>query len=162
MVTIRQQIFDAVVAQLRTVKTTNQWTAYGMTGDYLTNIGDQVHPWRTSAFQPEELPGVVPRDLDEPVEPMSEGSQRMKRQLHIQIVVAVGGEDAADQLRKIFGDLDIAVGLGRDSYWGNLASETVPRISRSVLDQESLKVAGGIYEFYIHYPTLAFNPFNGS
>lgn len=162
MITIRQQIFTEVVAKLRTVKTSQAWTAYGMTGNYLTNIGDQVHPWRTSAFQPEELPGIIPRDLDEPIEPMHLGAERTTRQLHIQVVVAVGGEDAADQLRKIFGDLDIAFGQGRDERWGGLASETIPRISRSVLDQESLKVAGGIYEVYIHYPTLAFNPFNGS
>lgn len=162
MITIRQQIFSEVVAKLQTVKTSNSWTAYGMTGNYLTNIGDQVHPWRTSAFNPSELPGIIPRDLDEPIEPLGQGIERTTRQLHIQVVVAVGGEDAAEQLRKIFGDLDIAFGQGRDERWGGLASETVPRISRSVLDQESLKVAGGIYEVYIHYPTLAFNPFNGS
>lgn len=133
-----------------------------MSGNYLTNVGEQVHPWRTVEFQPDELPGMIPRDLDEPIEPMKIGSERTTRQLHIQITIAVGGDDAADELRKIFGDLDIACGLGRDARWGGLASETVPRISRSVLDQESFKVAGGIYELYIHYPTLAFNPFNGS
>lgn len=162
MITIRQQIFTKVVAQLQSVRTANTWSAYGLSGNYLSEIGAQVHPWRTSAFQANELPGVIPRDLDEPIEPMSQGSERMIRQLHVQVVVAVGGEDAADQLRKIFGDLDIAFGLGQADGWGGLSTKTVPRISRSVLDQESQKVAGGIYEVYIHYPTLAFNPFNGS
>lgn len=162
MITIRQQIFDEVVARLRTIKTTNSWSLFGMTGNYLTNIGDQVHPWRSSAFQANELPGIVPRDLDEPVKLSSLSSDRTERELHIQIVVAVDGEDAEDQLRVIFGDLDIAFGLGRADRWGGLTSETRPRISRSVLDQESRRVSGGIYEAYIEYPTLAFNPFNGN
>jgi hypothetical protein len=56
--TIRQTIFDLVVAGLRQAVTTNTYTLYGQTRNFETNIGNSVHPWRSAPFSESELPGV--------------------------------------------------------------------------------------------------------
>jgi hypothetical protein len=37
--TLRQQIFEAVVAQLKLIQTANEYQFYGVTGNYNSNLG---------------------------------------------------------------------------------------------------------------------------
>lgn len=166
MQTIRQQIFDKVVAALRDIKTTNTWESYGMTGNYSTNVGNNVHAWRSTPFSVDELNahggGLVVRDLDAIADKGDTRDSRTKWSLHIQVIVEVSGDDADSALRTIFGDLDSAFYKGRSTGWDGLSNDTRPRVVRSVLEQESARVAGGVYEVYIDYATLAFNSYNGN
>lgn len=158
--TLRQQAFEKVVDQLRLIKTTNSYTLFGVTANYKTNVGDSVHVWRSAPFQADELPGLIVRDLDEIKELSDKYGDREKRSLHIQITIAVADDTPQEELNAIFGDLDTAFGVGRASNWDGLVQETRPRIARTVGDQESLKIAGGVYEVYLDYATRAFYPYN--
>jgi hypothetical protein len=158
--TLRQQIFEAVVAQLKLIQTANEYQFYGVTGNYNSNLGSSVYPWRSAPFAKQNLPALVVRDIDELIKEPTPGAQRVERQLHMMINIVVDGDSASDDLRdKYFADVDIAIGLGRQSRWGNLTGNTRPRLTRSVLEQESDVLAGGIVEFYIDYPTYAFYPY---
>lgn len=99
---------------------------------------------------------MIVRDLDEPILEPTVRAQRVTRQLHMQVEIVLSGTNSMDDLRKHYSDVEAAIGEGRETVWADITSETRPRISRSVLEQESLKVAGGIFEFYIDYPTMAF------
>lgn len=154
---VRQEIFNRVVAQLRRIRTGNTYTMYGEAPKhYFTDIGLKVFPWRAAPFQPNELPGLIVRDLDEPVHLPAPRSQGIIRQLHIQVEIALKGDNAMDDLRLIYADVEAAIGEGRESVWADITSDTRPRLSRAIVEQESAKIAGGIFECYIDYPTLAF------
>jgi hypothetical protein len=153
---LREEIFTRYVNQLRRIRTSNTYTLYGETRNYLTDAGMNVRPWFSGKFQVAELPGLVPRDLDEPILEPTPRAQRVTRQLHVQTEIVVAGDDAADLLRMVFADVEAAIGEGRDSVWADITSDTRPRISRSVLEQESNRIAGGIFECFIDYPTFAF------
>lgn len=147
---------ESVVAQLGRIRTGNTYTLRGQTKNYLTDVGLHVFVWRATPFLRNELPGLIARDLDEPVvqaTPMSEG---VLRQLHLQVEVVLGGDTPIVDLWKAYADIDSAIGEGRESVWADFTGATRPRINRSVVDQDSAKIAGGIIEFYIDYPTLAF------
>lgn len=161
MKTLRQQIFEAVVTQLKLIKTANQYQFYGVTGNYQSDLGSSVFPWRSAPFtDPSHLPALVVRDIDELVKEASPGAPRVERQLHMQINIIVPGSEAATDLRdKYFADVDIAIGVGRQARWGGISGNTRPRLTRSVLERESDVLAGGIVEFYIDYPTYAFYPY---
>lgn len=161
-ITIRQQIVTKVITQLKRIKTSNTYSIYGNTANYLTNAGDNVNEWRDAPFGPDELPALIVRDLSEPViESPSPRSDRIVRQLHIQVeAVAIGDNPSAD-IRKMLADVEAAIGEGRLSEWNDISFNTKPLASKSVLKQESWKLAGGIFECVIEYPTLAFDSFNG-
>lgn len=152
---VRQEIFTRFVAQLRRIKTTNTYTLYGDTLPYLTNFGDLVFPWRAIPFAPGEK-GIIVRDLDEPVIESSARSERVVRQLHMQVEVVLADDDPITKLWQAYADIEAAIGEGRESVWADITSNTRPRISRSLVEQESAKIAGGIVECFIDYPTLAF------
>lgn len=152
---LRQEIVDRIVTQLRRIKQANTYTLYGETRNYFTDFGDTVYQWRAAPFHPGES-GLIIRDLDEPVIESTPRSERVTRQLHIQVEVVLSGNDPVDDLRKVFADVEAAIGEGRESVWADITSNTRPRITRTVVEQESAKVAGGILEVFIDYPTQAF------
>lgn len=154
--TRRQDIFNKVVAQLRKIKVANTYTMYGDTDNYLTDVGLHVYAWRAAPFPPNTQMALVVRDLDEPAELSAPRSSRQERSLHMQVEIVISGDVAMETLRDVFADVEAAVGEGRESVWDSITSDTRPRITRSVLEQESAKIAGGIFEFFIDYPTLAF------
>ena len=152
----REEIFTKVVTGLQGILTTNTYTLHGRTFNFETNLGSSVHPWRSAALDEAELPGVIPRDLDEIRELADKYSEAEKRSIHIQCAVVASGDTSPATMRKIFGDLDGAFGVGRETGWDGLSTETRPRLTRMILDQESLKITGGIYEVYIDYAIPAF------
>jgi hypothetical protein len=161
MKTIRQQIFESVVAQLKLIQTDNQYQFYGVTGSYNSDLGSRVYPWRSAPETDKtRYPFIVVRDIDELVKEASPGAPRVERQLHMLINIVISGDGAAEDLRdKYYPDVDVAIGQGRLTGWGGLAGNTRPRLTRSVFEQESEMLAGGIVEFYIDYPSYAFYPY---
>jgi len=162
MSTIRQQIFEAVVAQLKTINTGTQYQFYGVTGNYQSNIGSKVFAWRSApATQDSEYPFLVVRDLDESVKEPSAEAKRVEKQLHMLINIVTRGNNAADELRKkYYPDIEIALGVGARNRWGLNTGATRPKLTRSLFEQESDALAGGVVEFYIDYPQYAWYPFS--
>lgn len=159
--TIRQQIFQAVIDQLKTINTATTYQFYGVSGNYTSNLGSRVYPWRSAPeTQATKYPFLVVRDIDELHKEPSPGAPRIERSLHVLINIATIGDSAADDLRNMYyPDVEIAIGLGRLTRWGGLSGNTRPRLNRTVSDQESDVFAGGVVEFYIDYPSYAFYPY---
>ena len=141
---------------------------------FKTDLGLNVFVWRTGTFSEEELEGMpdgalVIRDIDEiktvegdqtKVNKLS--TEKFMRELHIQCEIVTSGTDAAEKFRKAVADIETAI--RKDVRWKDaegkpLAIGTRPRIDRSVVEQQSRKVGGDIYEFFIHYVTGAFNAY---
>lgn len=163
----RDRIVKAVIARLEAIQTG---------AGYQTNVGEHVFYWRTGTMSEEELNGfsehaaLVVRDLDETKATDGDhtkitklNTQKFSRDLHIQIEIVCGDEDAPTRLRKYIADIETAI--GKDIRWRDvdtgqpLAIGTRPRIDRSVVEQESKKIGGVVYEFFIFYATDAFNPY---
>lgn len=161
MNTIRQQIFEAVVTQLKTIRTANTYQFYGVTGNYLSEIGQKVYAWRSAPTTPaEEFDYLIVRDIDELVKEPTIEAKRVEKQLHIVINIIVRGNNAAEDLRnKYYPDIEIALGVGAANRWGIGTGATRLRLTRSLFDQESDSLAGGIIEFYIDYPQYAWYPY---
>lgn len=161
--TKRQRIVDAIEARLKLIKTTNTYDTPAGPQNYQTNAGNSVYVWRTGTFADEELAegALVLRDLDEakhrPEKDHPYQGNRFKRELHIQIELLGVGETAIDFVRQIIGDIEAAI--RQDQRWNKLALGTRPRIDRAVVEQESRKVGGVLYEFFIDYVTEAFNSY---
>lgn len=154
----RQTLVDLIVEQLRTIKTSNSYTIYNQTGNYKTNIGDSVWLWRNVTFDDDEPDSLIVRDMDEPISLPSKNAERVERQLHVGVEL-IGKNAGSDKLRNEYlPDVEIAIGVGAKTRWNHLGC-TRPRKSISVTGQESVKIAGMIFEFYIDYPGYAFYPY---
>jgi hypothetical protein len=151
MDTKRQKIVDAIVTKYKTISVGN---------GYLTDVGGSVFEWRDAPFHERECPAINFRDLDEPIELSALRSKRVKRSLHCLSQVVTVGDTPMKDVRKIIADMEKAISeLIEDETFSALISDIRPRLNRAVLDQESLKFAGSTFEFYIDYPTQAFNSF---
>jgi hypothetical protein len=156
--TIRQQILDTLKTKLQGIS---------IAGGYQTNLGSSVHEWRSSPFMREELPALIWRDLDEPIEEHTRFSSRHQRSLHIQVEIVGEGATSPAQYRKMLADVEKAIKAGQledGTWWAGtggegLALRTRPRMSRLVVEQESLKIAGGFYECFIDYVTRDFDQY---
>lgn len=152
--TIRQQIVTRIELALREIRTANS---------FKSDAGLNVWPWRSIPFKENELPAIILRDLDEPIIRDSKYPQRHRRTLHIQIEIVCQGTASPAQYREILADVEQALRSGYDEesqfWWGDLAYDVQPRISRMVLAQESYKIAGGFYECFVDYVTRAFDQY---
>lgn len=167
--TKRERIVGRVVNRLHQIRMDLEPEVYN------TSVGKNVFEWRTGIFSPEELEAfegemaLVVRDLDETkatdgdhtkVNTLS--TQKVTRDLHMQIEIVVAGTDAPQKARKIIADIESAIRKDirwRDAESKPLAIGTRPRIDRSIVEQESRKIGGVVYEFFIHYATQAFNSY---
>ena len=93
---IRQQIVTRIELALRDILVVN---------GFKSNAGQNVHVWRAIPFKETELPGIVLRDLDEPIAEDSRYTQRHHRSLHIQIEIVCQGTASAAQYREILADV---------------------------------------------------------
>lgn len=161
----RERIMDLVIARLKSILTT---------AGYQTNVGNNVDYWRTGSFSEEEMAdkpegALGVRDLDEikSVEGDNRkvargiGTEKFERDIHVQVEIAKTGEQSPTDVHKIIADIETAI--GKDVRWHEgakaLAIGTRPRIDRSLVDQQTLKTSGVVYEFFIRYVTDAFNPY---
>jgi hypothetical protein len=169
--TKREKIFGRVLNRLHQIRSDVEPDKYN------TQVGKHVFDWRTGYFSEEEMTSfedgaaLVLRDLDETKATNGDhnllvtqhgGIQKFERVLHMQIEIVGVGESAPTLIRKIIADIETAI--GQDTRWRDvngkaLALGTRPRIDRSVVEQESKKVGGVVYEYFIHYTTTAFNPY---
>lgn len=163
----RQKIVARVLLRFKDIKTDN---------DYETNVGNNVDYWRTGPYSEEEMAekpdgALGVRDIDEiktvegdqrRVVKHIGGTEKFERDLHIQVEIGKSGSQSPTDIHKIIADIETAI--GKDVRWKDadgkaLAVGTRPRLDRSIVDQQTLKTSGVIYEFFIRYITDAFNPY---
>src|ERR1051326_9216758 len=169
--TKREKIFGRVLNRLHQIRSDVEPDKYN------TQVGRHVFDWRTGYYSEDEISSfedgaaLALRDLDETkavngnhelMVAQHGGTQKFERVLHMQIEIVGTGESAPTLIRKIIADIETAI--GEDTRWRDvsgkaLALGTRPRIDRSVVEQESIKVGGVVYEFFIIYTTDAFNPY---
>jgi hypothetical protein len=156
--TIRQQIVDRFESKLQGIS---------IAAGYQTNVGANVHEWLAAPLMESNLPALIWRDLDEPIEEHTRFSSRHQRSLHMQVEIVGSGATSPREYRKLLADVEQAIKAGQledGTWWANasgesLALRTRPRMSRLVVEQESLKIAGGFYECFIDYVTLDFDQY---
>ena len=163
----RRKIVDRVIARLESILTDN---------DYETDVGKNVDYWRSGPYSEEEMAekpegALGVRDIDElktiegdqqKVAKGLGGKEKFQRDLHIQIEIGLAGTSSPTEVHKIIADIETAI--GKDVRWKDedgkaLAVGTRPRLDRSLVDQQTLKTTGVIYEFFIRYITDSFNPY---
>jgi hypothetical protein len=171
VLTKREKIVAQVVARLQSIAASNVTPP---PVGYQTNIGQNVYYWRTGAISEEELSSfaetaaLVVRDLDETKATDGDhtkvtklSTEKHARDLHMQVEIVCGGSDAPSRVHKIIADIEMAI--KNDVRWKAdgkpLAIGTRPRIDRSIVEQESRKIGGVVYEFFILYVTDSFNPY---
>ncbi len=151
---IRQQIFDALMARLQTISVAN---------GYETTLGANVDERRTTPWQETELPGLNVSEGDEEV--TAQGEVHIFS-LDINIEVTVTGTASQDQVRKTIADVTQAVGKppapASDVKFSALIDRVVP-VSIGALDfeQKDRKFGSVKLNFNIIYSTWAFDPYNG-
>ncbi len=162
--TKREILVELVLARLRTITTTN---------GFRTNAGGNVDYWRTGSYSEEEMAdktdaALILRDIDElktvegdPTKVNKVPTEKFLRHLHMQIEIALTGSQSPSEIHKVIADIEMAI--RKDVRWHTggkaVAVGTRPRLDRSVVEQNSLKTSGIVYEFFITYITDAFNPY---
>lgn len=148
LVPIRQQIIDALAAQLATITVDN-----GYQGD----LGLHLSEWETVPMDPAvESFRLEYRDADESQEYAAVGEHLHKLVVELRIVLA----DAAPLLamRKMIADVTVAIGV--DVSWGGLAQDT-QQDGNWVVDkgQAADTVSGARVKYVIEYTTEPWNPY---
>jgi hypothetical protein len=147
--TQRQQIVAALLTRLQGILTTS---------GYETNAGQHVFEWPDVELSEEdEMPAVVVRDTDGPVERATNS-----KDLHTMVVgieCLAKGSTAPAEVRKVMGDVVKAVGV--DLWFGGLAHDTnLVGTSIRQMSQEDRRLGGGEIVLQIEYLTDHMNLLN--
>ncbi len=143
---VRQQIVDAFITRMRTIKTIN---------GYETELGSNVTEWRATEWQESELPGCDVRDTGE--------STEVKGQYHyntvsIELEAKVQSATAPDVVRDVIADINKAIGT--DPSFGGLAYNVTPVENESIDFEKKDKSFGGVLmKLDISYRIKAFKPY---
>lgn len=166
--TKREKLMERIVLRFQGIRADLEPDVYN------TSVGNNVFYFRTGTISEEELEGMpdgalVVRDIDETkatdgeaTKKVTSGHEAFGRDLHVQVELLQSGTAAPIQLHKLIADIETAIRKDvrwRDSDGNALAAGTRPRLDRSVVEQESKKIAGNIYEFFVYYVTKAFNSY---
>lgn len=149
---LRQKIVDAIIVRMSSILTTN---------GYVTNIGSNVHDWRTQLHE-DELPAVSVCDLTaEIVTPDGVSNpRRVAHRLGVQIRIHAVRNETPANIRAMIADVTRAIGT--DDRWHSggvgLAMTTRPVRDGFLIPQETFEVIGGFVEIEVSYLTEKWNP----
>ena len=129
----RQDIFDAVVARLGSVAT--------------------VKPWRVSDLEVSELPALIVKDGEAPVDAGAEIG-RFQHNLTISVECLDHGTTAETAVRSMMEDVLTAV--GSDPTFGGLAHRTTITGTNLIVEHQKERVAAGVVGLIIRYRVGAF------
>ena len=142
-----QSIITAILAQLRTIKTT---------AGYETNAGNNVFEWRATPVEEGEMPGIVLRDTF-PEEIITIGAH--EHTLLIELFVFTTGATATTQARSVIADITKAMGAV-DRTWGGLAEDTQPAPGSGMGTEQANKLSAvALKSFYVAFTTEPYNPY---
>ncbi|HEX8773258.1 MAG TPA: hypothetical protein VF735_06595 [Pyrinomonadaceae bacterium] len=140
----RQQIIDAMKTRFSAITTA---------GGYATNIGNQVHEWRTTEIPADGLPAQSLRDpVDEVTLPDKDS---LMHRHHLNVILDLVIQESAEQAteaRKALADVVKAIGV--DPTWGGLAARTLPRREQIMTDAQGNWLGGARMEFVVEYDTM--------
>lgn len=145
-ISIRQQIVTGLLVRLRTILVSN---------GYETNLGSNIFEWKTTDFQPSEMPGAAVRDVPEGP-PVVRGDIHM-HVLGFSVEIKVSDADPATVLRAAVADVEKAVGLS-PKFSTFLVLNPVSNPDFDV-EQNDSKLGSATVEFSVVYQTPAFAPF---
>jgi hypothetical protein len=112
--TIRKQIMDAFETRLKGIL---------VTGGYATNLGANVKAWRTTDFQPDELPALSFKDTKNDRSSYSQLEYTNMLTIEMEIHPAPGVNTIPDAYTLI---ADVYKAIAVDDRWGGLAEDTTP------------------------------------
>lgn len=146
---VRQQIVDALVALLRTVKTIN---------GYETELGSNVTEWRTTEWQESELPGCDVRDTGEETEAKG---QYHYNTVHAELEAKVQDASAPGVVRNVIADINKAIGtVTKTDALGSLVTQISPVENESIdFEKKDRSFGGVLMKIDISYRIKAFKPY---
>lgn len=152
MPTVRQNIWDAVITQLKTITVAN---------GYVTAIGTKVDEWRTDydAMVKEELPRLNVLDVTGSGEPITLNTPIVERTIQITIegfVSGTGTDGAADNARALLGDIQKALFV--DQTFGGFAQQVVIGDDNMVVARGNRIYGACEVKVEIQYNTNGYNP----
>ncbi len=150
---IRQQIMDALKAQLASISTANGYQN-NLGTSTLPGSGPAVFRWRVTDLQEPELPGINLKDTDD-TRALAVGSDI--HSLNVQIEITSLGATSADDLTSLIAD--VVTALGADPTFGGLASDTVIKSDKMMFAQKEHLIGAVAFAIEIQYVTLKFNAY---
>jgi hypothetical protein len=133
---IRQSIMAAVETRLKTIKTT---------AGYSSNLGNNVFEWLDRDLDASELPGVVYKDRENPIESFTMGEYTNK----VNVEIEIRAQDTPKNLRKMIEDVYKAIGT--DDRWGGYALDTQPVSDEIDCSHEDKKIGIAKIRIVIEY-----------
>lgn len=145
----RQQIIDAIIVRMQLIQIAN---------GYETDLGSNVQDWETN-YDDSELPALSVCDAVEihTLVNNQPDAVQQKNVLPVQLRIFVKADTRAEELRKMFADLNKAIAV--DAAWGNLAMWTIPVKTGMVIPETDFVIGGGAMEIEIHYLTNTFDSY---
>lgn len=138
----QQQIIDAVITRLGSIKKAN---------GYETDIGNDVREWDTAHDNEDELPIVDVRDDDTVAVDDSGAMFVFEMPLSIEIKTA-GSTSKSDARKMIF---DVYKAVKQDPDFGNLADNTFPQTHAIEVEQENKQVSRVLIKILIKFSAPA-------
>lgn len=154
VVNVRQRIVDAALAGLRSILVANKFE---------TNLGQQIHPWKSTALAFEQLPAGVLRDLiNEPVESSSKLCGEYKLSFELALVPP-NSAAAPDVARKLLAD--VMKWLSLNKRWRDAATNEVLTYDAGYagdemhIDQTGGNFAGISFRFFALWKMRSLDPY---
>ena len=150
MISTRQKIITELETKLKTVLVVN---------GFETDAGLNVFEWRDAPLQESELPGMVYRDMQDPI---TQSKTTHIHDLSIEIECFAAGSGVPTTLRKMIADVNKVLGEtttdGRVTF-SALAIDVFPESEEMVVEQDSRRLMSAAIKFSIQYHTRKFDPF---
>lgn len=143
---IRQQIIDEIDKRLKTIR---------VSAGYETEAGKYVFEWRDRPMEEGELPGIIYRDLSDPI--TTDSKTTHIHNLNLEVELFASGSDVPTTIRKMIADVNKAIGT--DERWGALAIETIPDSEDMVTEEGSKRLMSAIVRVNISFHTGYFKPY---
>lgn len=147
----RQDIIDLVIARMQTILSS---------GDYETNLGQNVEDWQTN-WDDDELPALSVCDLVDGINFVNEQPTAALQQhaLPLQLRIFAKSDTRPADLRKMIAD--VVKAIGTDQFWTNgggaqLALWTKVTSAGIRLNEDSFEIGGAAVEIEIGYFTNSF------
>ena len=147
----RTDIINAMKTRFQAIK---------VTGGYQTNLGSNVSVWRTSSYQPQELPALNIRDIKDDIVDVTQGAAHRMPSLHsmtVELDITVANKTATiETVRKCLEDVEAAIVT--DEYWSGKALRTMEEKNEITIAQDEDTISGMMITLRIDYRTEKFKP----
>lgn len=147
MTTIRQTIITNLISALQGITITN---------GYETDVGLNVFEWLQYSTDATVRPCLIVKDVkdypEKNTDPISD------RRLDIEIIAEADGTNAIADVRKIIGDVFVAIVAG-GNFGGKVYWIEDTEVTMACIHEEDI-IAGASIKFTFYYETEYMNPYN--